>query len=220
MWRHWLTDLSAHHTLVRYDERGCGLSDHDVEFSFDAWVADLEAVVDAAGLDRFALLGVSQGGAVSIAYTARHPERVSHLVLVNSYLRGRYLRAADETARRDAELQVEMASDVAVTRRLPPPLRAAFPPGGSPGLGRSPSCSGARRRPRTQGFFTTHGHRTRVARGSVPTLVLRRLARPVRPGLRGRIAGSRLVPSTNHLFLPEEPAWDVVRREIEAFLAT
>ena len=67
VWRHWLTDLSAHHTLVRYDERGCGLSDHDVEFSFDAWVADLEAVADAAGLDRFALLGVSQGGAVSSA---------------------------------------------------------------------------------------------------------------------------------------------------------
>ena len=69
VWRHWLTELSKRHRLVRYDERGCGLTDWDVpDLSFEAWVSDLEAVVDAAGLDRFPLLGISQGGPVAVAY--------------------------------------------------------------------------------------------------------------------------------------------------------
>ena len=72
VWRHWLTDLSAQHTLVRYDERGCGLSDREPgELSLDTWVADLETVVAAAGLDRFTLLGVSQGAAIALVYAAR-----------------------------------------------------------------------------------------------------------------------------------------------------
>ena len=82
IWRPWLQELSRHHRLVRYDERGCGLSDWDVdEFSVEAWVRDLETVVDALSLERFALLGLSQGGPVAISYAVRHPERVSHLIL-------------------------------------------------------------------------------------------------------------------------------------------
>ena len=74
VWRHWLAELSSRFHLIRYDERGCGLSDWDIgRFSFDDWVDDLEAVVDAAGLDRFPLLGISQGGPVAIAYAVRHP---------------------------------------------------------------------------------------------------------------------------------------------------
>jgi pimeloyl-ACP methyl ester carboxylesterase len=72
--RHWLAELSKRYRLVRYDERGCGLSDWDVlDPSFDAWVRDLEAVVDAAGVNRFPLLGMSQGGPVAIAYAVRIP---------------------------------------------------------------------------------------------------------------------------------------------------
>src|SRR5690606_8913794 len=86
VWRHWLRELSRTHTLVRYDERGCGLSDREIEdLSFEAWVRDLETVVDALGLERFPLLGISQGGPVSVAYAVRHPERVSHLILYGSY---------------------------------------------------------------------------------------------------------------------------------------
>jgi pimeloyl-ACP methyl ester carboxylesterase len=90
VWRHWLVELSRRHRLIRYDERGCGLSDWNVaDQSFDAWLRDLEMVVEANGLDRFALLGISQGAAVAIAYAVAHPERVTHLVLHGGYARGR-----------------------------------------------------------------------------------------------------------------------------------
>jgi pimeloyl-ACP methyl ester carboxylesterase len=80
---------------VRFDQRGVGLSDSDpADISFEAWVNDLEAVADAAGLERFALLGASQGGAMAVAYAARHPERVSHLVLLGAYARGWNRRGA------------------------------------------------------------------------------------------------------------------------------
>jgi pimeloyl-ACP methyl ester carboxylesterase/DNA-binding CsgD family transcriptional regulator len=93
VWQPWLSELSRDHTLVRYDERGCGLSDWEAEnLSLDAWVADLETVVDALGLERFPLFGMSHGGAVAIAYAVRHPERVSHLILYGAYVQGRFKR--------------------------------------------------------------------------------------------------------------------------------
>jgi pimeloyl-ACP methyl ester carboxylesterase len=89
VWRHWLGGLARHHRLIRYDERGCGLSDWDVkEFSLEAWVDDLEAVVEIEGLESFPLLGISRGGPIAITYAARHPEKVSHLILYGSYTRG------------------------------------------------------------------------------------------------------------------------------------
>jgi len=110
VWRHWLVDLSRRHRLIRYDERGCGLSERrPAEQSFDAWVRDLEAVVDAAGLDRFDLLGISQGGPVSMMYAARHPDRVRRLVLFGSYVQGRLVRARSEEAIRNHHMQVELA---------------------------------------------------------------------------------------------------------------
>jgi pimeloyl-ACP methyl ester carboxylesterase len=102
VWRHWLQELSRHHTLVRYDERGCGLSDWQVDdLSVEALVEDLEAVVDALGLDRFPLLGVSQGGPIAIAYAVRHPQKVSHLILYGTYARGRFNR---DYSRQETEL--------------------------------------------------------------------------------------------------------------------
>ena len=80
IWRHFWRDLARDFTLIRYDARGSGLSDWEVdELSFEAFVRYLETVVDAAGLDRFALLGISQGCAASIAYAVRHPEKVTRL---------------------------------------------------------------------------------------------------------------------------------------------
>ena len=86
------------------------MSDWDVEhFRFEDWVDDLEMVVDAAGLDRFPLLGVSQGAAVAVAFAADHPERVTRLVLASAYARGRLARATDEDQRREAALDLEVA---------------------------------------------------------------------------------------------------------------
>jgi pimeloyl-ACP methyl ester carboxylesterase/DNA-binding CsgD family transcriptional regulator len=89
VWQPWLENWSRFHTFYRYDPRGCGLSDWNVyDFSFDALVGDLETVVDAAGLEQFDLFAMSQGGCVSIAYTAKHPERVRRLVIYGGYLQG------------------------------------------------------------------------------------------------------------------------------------
>lgn len=107
VWRHWFRFLSSGRQLVRYDPRGCGLSDWDVaDLAFDAQVADLEAVVEAAAVECFALLGISQGGAIAIEYAVRHPERVSHLVLYGAYSRGWALRG--EASRQHGEAMVQL----------------------------------------------------------------------------------------------------------------
>ncbi|HVJ24238.1 MAG TPA: alpha/beta fold hydrolase, partial [Burkholderiales bacterium] len=107
IWRPWIEAFSSDYTLVRLDERGCGLSEREPrDFSFDAFVRDMEAVADAAGLEKFALFGHSQGGAVAIEYAARHPERVTHLVLLGAYLRGSLRRAA--TPETEAEILAQL----------------------------------------------------------------------------------------------------------------
>ena len=106
VWSPLFSRLAAQFTLVRYDERGTGLSDRDVpEVSFEAFVQDLETVVDACGLHRFALLGISQGAPVSIAYAVRHPERVSRLVLCGGFAKGWHKRgSATDVARAEASV--------------------------------------------------------------------------------------------------------------------
>src|SRR3569832_1870405 len=94
--RHFVLGLAHGHRLLRYDARGNGLSQREsVDVSFEKWVTDLETVVDAAGFDRFPLVGISQAAAISIAYAARHPERVSHLILYCGYARGLLHRDGD-----------------------------------------------------------------------------------------------------------------------------
>ncbi len=132
VWHPWLAELSRHNTFIRYDQRGCGLSDSDVaDFSLEAWVADLEAVVDSLELRRFPLIGMSQGGAVAIAYAVRHPEKVSHLILHGACARGtpqqcpwwnelERLTASPENAARTLEAvhQVDV-TDLASRLRVP-----------------------------------------------------------------------------------------------------
>jgi DNA-binding winged helix-turn-helix (wHTH) protein len=99
IWNPFFQAIAAEHRLVRYDARGNGLSDWDVkDISFEAFVRDLETVVEAVGLKRFSLFGMSQGCAVSIAYAVRHPERVSHLVLYGGYARGRRVPVRSATS--------------------------------------------------------------------------------------------------------------------------
>src|SRR5262245_34012465 len=108
VWAHWLRELSRGHTYVRYDQRGCGLSDTaPPSLSLEAWIGDLEAVANTLGLKRFALFGMSQGGAVAMAYAARHPERVSHLVLLGTPVRGKLRRDAEQ--RKEGEMLLNLA---------------------------------------------------------------------------------------------------------------
>jgi pimeloyl-ACP methyl ester carboxylesterase/DNA-binding CsgD family transcriptional regulator len=107
VWRHWFKFLSAGRQLIRFDPRGCGLSDWDAkDLSHEAQVADLEAIVAASDLDRFPLLGLSQGGAACIEYAVRHPERVTKLVLYGCYAEGWGQRGQE--ARRHGEALIEL----------------------------------------------------------------------------------------------------------------
>ena len=97
VWRHWMQFFSERFRFIRYDERGCGMTDWRVgDLSFDRWVEDLEAVVDRAAPSKFVLLGISQGAATCIAYAAKHPERISHLVLYGGYVRGAAVRGTSQ----------------------------------------------------------------------------------------------------------------------------
>jgi pimeloyl-ACP methyl ester carboxylesterase/DNA-binding winged helix-turn-helix (wHTH) protein len=122
VWRHWFSLLSEHHRFYRYDVRGSGLSDWaDTNLSFDWQVSDLERVVDAAGLERFALLGISQGASVAVEYAARHPERVSHLVIHGGFVQGWARRGAEDerTGRAQVELvRVGWGSEAPAYRRM------------------------------------------------------------------------------------------------------
>jgi pimeloyl-ACP methyl ester carboxylesterase/DNA-binding CsgD family transcriptional regulator len=231
LWRHWLEGLAKGHTVVRYDERGCGLSDWAVEdLSLDAWVADLEAVVDAAGLERFALLGISSGGPIVIAYAARHPERVSYLVLYGAFGRGRLRRSAE--ARDEAELLVSLIR-VGWGQANPAYRRAfttLFVPGATPKqmdwfdelqrVSTTPETAARIRRARDDLDVTALASRV-----AVPTLVLHARGDAFVPFAEGRLLATlmpnvRFVPleGRNHILLADEPAWPVFLAELHAFL--
>ena len=89
-WKPWLETLTQKYTLIRYDSRGCGLSDRDAALlSFEGWMHDIEAVADAAGFAQFDLLAVCWGSPIGVEYAAHHPERVRRLVLYGGYAQGR-----------------------------------------------------------------------------------------------------------------------------------
>jgi pimeloyl-ACP methyl ester carboxylesterase/DNA-binding winged helix-turn-helix (wHTH) protein len=234
VWKHWVRDLSDNHRFIRYDERGCGLSDWDAtDFTFDDWVADLESVVEALGLERFPLLGVSQGGAVAVAYAARHPERVSHLVLCGAYARGRAVRATGEDEKRAAALDLELAR--VGWGRDDPAFRQVFAAQFQPDGTRADWAAFDQLQRRTTSpenavrFLEEFGRiDVRVLARDVvcPTLIMHSRDDhrvPLRFGeeLASLIPDSRLVAlaSNNHLLTASEPAWQVFRAELDAFLA-
>jgi pimeloyl-ACP methyl ester carboxylesterase/DNA-binding CsgD family transcriptional regulator len=131
--RPWLERLSLRHRLVRYDSRGSGLSQRDIAtFGLDELVADLEAVVDACGLQRFALLGASQGGATAIAYAARHPQRVTHLVLMNAYARGTLVRSPEKRSVVEATAELMRTGWGQENPAFRQMMTMQFLPGGTP----------------------------------------------------------------------------------------
>lgn len=234
VWRHWVRDLSLHHRFIRYDERGCGLSDWDAtDFTFDDWVADLESVVEALGLERFPLLGVSQGGAVAVAYAARHPERVSKLVLCGAYARGRAVRAASDDEKRAAALDLDLAR--VGWGRDDPAFRQVFAAQFCPDGTRSDWAAFDQLQRRTTSpenavrFLAEFGRidvRDLARAVACPTLIMHSRDDhrvPMRFGeeLATLIPDSRLVAlsSNNHLLTATEPAWQVFCSELHAFLA-
>jgi pimeloyl-ACP methyl ester carboxylesterase len=105
IFRHQILGLAHNHSLLRYDGRGLGLSQREVaDITFDRLVEDLETVVDCAGLERFVLVGLSQGGAVAIAYASRHPDRLTHLIIYGGFARGLLHRENPEKQKQTLEL--------------------------------------------------------------------------------------------------------------------
>jgi pimeloyl-ACP methyl ester carboxylesterase len=233
IWRHWLDALGQGHTVVRYDQRGCGLSDRDVEdLSLEAFVSDLEAVVAAAQVDRFALLGVSGGGPVAIAYAERHPERLSHLILYGTYARGRRRQATTPQQVEEVEALVSIVR-VGWDRPSPAFRRAfttLFVPDATPEQMawldemQRMSATGemAARLRRARGEIDVTDLASRVG---VPTLILHARDDAVAPFEEGRrlaglIPDARFVPleGRNHILLADEPAWSEFVSEVHAFL--
>jgi pimeloyl-ACP methyl ester carboxylesterase/DNA-binding winged helix-turn-helix (wHTH) protein len=234
VWSHLLHALASEHQLIRYDARGNGLSDWQVDdFSFDAFTCDLESVIEAVRVERFALLGISQGCAISIAYAVRHPERVSHLVLYGGFARGR--------RKRESQQEIEHSEAIVTLMRQGwgqenPAFRQMFTSLFMPGA----SAEQMQWFNDLQRITTSPENAVRLRRAidevdvgdllrhiKVPTLVLHCRNDAMQPFEEGRrlaagIPGARFVAleGRNHAILEGDPAWDRFLNEVMSFLRT
>jgi DNA-binding SARP family transcriptional activator/pimeloyl-ACP methyl ester carboxylesterase len=232
VWRHWTEEFAKDHCFIHYDERGSGLSDwDDPELSIDAFVRDLEAVVDTLGLDRFALIGSSKGGPTSIAYAARHPERVSQLVLYGTFAQGWRINAnRSDIERREAIIALMRqgwAQDNPAFRQI---LTTLFLPdatleemGWLNDLQRlSASTENAVELMRSLGELNVVDLLPDI---SAPTLILHCRDDAAVGFEKGRLIASRIpaarfvtLDSHNHILLPRDPAWAEFVGEVRRFL--
>ncbi|MFT4163992.1 MAG: alpha/beta fold hydrolase [Microlunatus sp.] len=232
VWRHYLVELGRIATVIRYDERGHGLSDRGVtDHSLEARVADLEAVAGAAGFERFALMAMAQGGPVALEYAARHPERLTRLVFYGSYP-GAHAGASPEEmelyAAFEALIKVGWARPTSEFRRV---FSSMMIPEGTEDQMRwlddlqrmavDAETAVLSRRQRQ-----TVDSSWRMAAIDLPTLVINSRGDQMNDFERARdlalgIRGARLVAleSKNHIVLENEPAWPVFLREVTDFLA-
>jgi DNA-binding SARP family transcriptional activator/pimeloyl-ACP methyl ester carboxylesterase len=233
IWRHWIEELTRDRRVVRYDERGNGLSDWKVQdLSFDAFVQDLETVVEASGLGQFDLLGISQGCAVAIAYAVKHPHRLRSLILYGGYSQGWAKRGdPEEIARREAMVTLTRTGwgqDNPAFRQM---FTTLYFPKASEEQAQwfnelqriSTSPEGAMRLQRALGQIDV---RDLLQQVDVPTLVMHCQDDSVIPFEAGRvlartIKGARFVAldSPNHLVLESEPAWERLVGTLREFLA-
>lgn len=233
VWRHWIRFFSENFRFIRHDERGCGMTDWNVgDLSFARWVEDLEAIVDVVNpSEPFALLGISQGAATCIAYAARHPERVSHLVLYGAYARGTY-RRGDPDKDRFYRALIDMTrlgwgKDNPVFRQI---FTSRFIPGATDEqIGwfnelcrKTTSPEIAARLLETRATIDVLDLLDKV---NAPTLVLHSRdddVIPITEGhiLAGGIRGAQFVEldSKNHILLESEPAWERFCAEVLDFM--
>ena len=233
IWLPMLQRLAARFRLVRYDGRGNGLSDRDVaDISQDGFVRDLDAVIDTLDADRFALLGLSQGAAAAVTFAARHPNRVSRLVLYGAYAQGRNRRGSSEDATTAQAVLAMMQqgwghADSAFMRAF----SSLYLPNGSREQVKSFADM---QRLSTSGEIAT---RLRIAcddidivdllpKIKVPTLVVHARHDQVAPLEQGRLIAAQIpgakfvtIDSENHVPVPTDPVWETLMSEIEAFAA-
>lgn len=235
VWKHWIEFLQARTTLVRYDWRGCGLSDREPhDFGFERLAEDFEAVAAAAGAGPLALFGMAgAGGAVAMRYAARHPERVARLVLHNCHRRGRLAGevSADEAKEADARLKViELGwrKDMPAYEQFFTALHMPDAPAGHMRayeelLRKSVSARSAVALLRTFWHADVSAIVPQVARPALVTHVRGDCVIPFDEGrgVAATIPGARFLPleSRNHLLLANEPAWTELAAAMERFLA-
>ena len=231
VWRHFLEDLGQMATVIRYDERGFGMSNWDVDdFSLAARLSDLETVVDAAGLDRFVLMGMSNGSGPAMAYAIAHPERISRLILYGTVCGDPVVRTPAQQAEEDtyqSMIRVGWAKPDPVFRRV---FTTLFIPDATEEqmswfddlqrMSTSPENAIASRIARQQIDIVED-----IPRITAPTLILqatgdRSTTFDNAVSVSGLIPGSRLVAldSRNHILLSQEPAWATFVDEVGAFI--
>jgi pimeloyl-ACP methyl ester carboxylesterase/DNA-binding CsgD family transcriptional regulator len=232
VWRHWVRELSRNYTLVRYDERGCGLSDREFEGkpTLETFVADLATVVEAAGLERFAVIGVSGGGPTAVAYAVEHPEAVSRLVLYGAYVRGRHRRGAAEEEK--SRLMIDLTR--AGWGGAVPAFRRVFSATYIPSSGEEQKrwydelqqvSSTGEMAARLWSARTDIDISDLARRVTQPALVLHARRDRAVPYEEGRSLASLLpdaclvtLESENHILQEDEPAWATFVSEVRAFL--
>ena len=232
VWRHWIEFFTRYFRFIRYDERGCGMSDWDAqELTTTRWIDDLEDVINAAELQTpVALLGISQGAAACIGYAVRHPERVSHLVLYGGYARGHYHRGRPDAEREYKAilevLRIGWGKTNPVFRQI---FTSRFIPDGTPEQlawfnelcqkTTSPEMAAELLRMRAEMNAVELLPQVRV-----PTLVIHAREDNVVPLAEGRLLASSIpgaqfleVPGKNHILLEDEPAWPLFQDAVLEF---
>jgi pimeloyl-ACP methyl ester carboxylesterase/DNA-binding CsgD family transcriptional regulator len=232
VWRHWVRDLSRGHTLIRYDERGCGLSDREFEGTptLDTFVDDLGAVVDAAELERFDVIGVSGGGPTAIEYAVRNTERVSRLVLYGSYARGRHRRGAGEAERSRLMIELTRAGWGGTVPAFRQVFTSTYIPSADEEQKRwydelQQASSSGEMAARLWESRTDTDVSDAARRVTQPALVLHARDDRAVPYDEGRRLASLLpdarfvtLEGENHILQEAEPAWQVFLAEVRAFL--
>ncbi len=232
VWRHWTRFLAEHFTYVRYDERGCGMSQWDVaDVGPGRWIEDLTAVIEAAApTGQVAILGISQGAAAAIQYALAHPDRVSHLIFCGAYAQGVARRGDDSAAKRyEAILELTRQGwgrDNPVYRQL---FTSRFIPGATHEQIQwwNDLCRRTASPEMAARLLEARMHADIVEllpRVTTPTLVLHARRDEVVPFAQGQLLASGIpnarfveLDSANHVLLENEPAWQRFTDELLAF---